>query len=130
MIAGMEEDTVETFDKTFAFLMENKVPIAYFFILCPAPGTSFFDRAEAEGRLLTKDWSRYNGWDCAYVPKHMTPQELEEGFWELYKKFYSLKSIVKRLLWPPRWNWRLYIVLKYNLLHRRSLRKGIHPLSG
>lgn len=130
MIAGMDGDTVETFDKTYEFLMENKVPIAYSFILCPAPGTPFFDRAEAEGRLLTKDWSRYNGFDCAYMPKHMTPQELEDGFWRVYKRFYSLKSIFKRLLWPPKWNWRLYIVLKYNLLHRRSLRKGIHPLSG
>ena len=39
-------------------------------------------------------------------------------------------SIIKRLLWPPKWDFRTFIMLKFNLLHRRSLRKGIHPLRG
>jgi len=131
MISGMEGDTVETFEKTYRFVMENDVPIAYWFILTPAPGTPFYERADAEGRLLNKNWSRYNGWQCSYQPKRMTPEELETGFWDLFKRFYSLGSIWKRVCWPPsKWNWRTYIVLKYNLLHHRSLRKGIHPLSG
>jgi len=131
MICGMEGDTVETFEKTRRFVMENEVPIAYWFILCPAPGTDWFDRADREGRLLNKDWSTYNGWQCAYRPKHMTPEELETGFWELFRRFYSLGSIWKRVVWPPsKWNWRTYIVLKFNLLHYFSLRRGVHPLSG
>ena len=131
MIVGMEADTLETFDRTYQFVMANEVPIAYWFILCPAPGTPFFIRADREGRLPSKDWSRYNGWECAYLPKHMTPEEVEDGFWKLFRRFYSLGSIFRRVVWPPsKWNWRTYIVLKSNLLHRRSLRKGIHPLSG
>lgn len=130
MIMGMEGDRVETFDKTHNFLMENKVPVAYLFILAPAPGTPFFERWRSEGRLTSMDWNRYGGDECVYVPKHMTKEQLEEGFWGLYQRFYSIRSIIKRVLWPPKWDFRTYIVLKFNLLHRKSLRKGIHPLRG
>ncbi len=130
MIMGMEGDTPETFDKTYDFLMAHKVPVAYFFILAPAPGTPFFERWEKDGRLLHKDWSRYGGDECVYVPKRMSKEQLEEGFWRLFKRFYSMGSIIKRLLWPPKWDFRTYIMLKFNLLHRKSLRKGIHPLRG
>jgi hypothetical protein len=85
---------------------------------------------EKEGTLLSKDWSRYSGDQCIYIPKRITGEALEEGFWKLYRDIYSLRSIVKRLLWPPAWNFRTVIALKFNLLHRKSLRKGIHPLRG
>jgi hypothetical protein len=85
---------------------------------------------EREGRLLSKDWSRYSGDQCIYVPRNMTGEELEAGFWKLFKDVYSARSIVQRLLWPPMWSFRTYIMLKFNALHRKSLRKGIHPLRG
>jgi radical SAM superfamily enzyme YgiQ (UPF0313 family) len=130
MIMGLEGDGPDVFDRTYEFLMANRVPIAYFFILAPAPGTPFFDRMEREGTLLHKDWSLYSGEDVVFVHPKMTKEQIEEGFWRLYKRFYSTRSIVKRLLWPPKWNFRTYITLKFNLLHRKSLRKGIHPLRG
>jgi radical SAM superfamily enzyme YgiQ (UPF0313 family) len=130
MIMGMDGDGEEVFDRTREFLTKAKVPMAYFFILAPAPATTLFERLEREGRLLHKDWSRYGGDESVFVPKGMTPERLEEGFWDLYKRFYSMRSIVRRLLWPPRWDFRTVIALKCNLLHRRSLRKGIHPLRG
>ena len=130
MILGMDGDSPETFDRTYDFLMSNKVPVAYFFILTPAPGTPFFERAEREGRLLHKDWSRYGGDECVYVPKHLTKEQLEDGFWDLFRRLYSTGAIVRRVLWPPRWSFRTFIMLKYNQLHRRSLRRGIHPLRG
>ncbi len=130
MIMGLEADGPESFERTFRFLMENKVPIAYFFILAPAPGTPFFERLDGEGRLLSKDWSRYGGDECIYLPKRMTGEQLERGFWKLFRDFYSMGSIARRLVCPPRWDFRTYITLKFNLLHRKSLRKGIHPLRG
>jgi len=130
MILGMDGDGEKVFERTYEFLTKAKVPIAYFFILAPAPTTALFERLEREGRLLHKDWSRYGGDECVFVPKHLTPERLEEGFWDLYRRFYSVRSIVRRLAWPPRWDFRTVIALKCNLLHRRSLRKGIHPLRG
>jgi radical SAM superfamily enzyme YgiQ (UPF0313 family) len=130
MIMGLEGDGPDIFDKTYEFLMENRVPIAYFFILAPAPSTALFGRLEREGRLLHKDWSRYGGDESVFLPKKMTAEQLEKGFWDLFKRFYSMRSIIRRVMWPPKWDFRTYIVMKYNLLHRRSLRRGVHPMRG
>jgi radical SAM superfamily enzyme YgiQ (UPF0313 family) len=130
MMMGMDGDGPQVFDRTFEFLMQNRVAMAYFFIMTPAPCTALFNRLEIEGRLHHKDWSRYGGDECVFAPKGLTPRQLEEGFWDLYKRFYSLPSIFRRVVWPPRWNWRVFLELKFNLLHRKSLRQGIHPLRG
>ena len=40
-----------------------------------------FKRLETEGRILTYDWSKYNGRrDVVFKPKNMTCEELLEGF--------------------------------------------------
>ena len=130
MIMGMDGDDEGVFDRTFDFLTANRVPIAYFFIMTPAPKTVLFDRLESEGRMRDYDWSRYGGDESVFVPHKIDNEKLVEGFWKLYERFYSLGSIVRRTLWPPRWDYRTLVALKFNLLHRKSLRKGVHPLRG
>jgi len=131
MIMGLDGDGPNVFDRTYRFLVDLRIPLAYFFILTPAPGTELFGRLQEAGRLLHTDWSRYGGDEAIIQPALMTPEELEEGYWQLYRKFYSLPSIVRRLLLPPQVSGtRLLAQLKYNLLHRRSLRRGVHPLRG
>jgi radical SAM superfamily enzyme YgiQ (UPF0313 family) len=131
MIMGLDGDGPNVFERTYRFLMDLHVPLAYFFILTPAPGTQLFDRLRDAGRLRKHDWSRYGGDEAIIQPALMTPQELEEGYWQLYRRFYSLPSIIRRVLLPPRVSGtRLMAQLKYNLLHRASLRRGVHPLRG
>jgi len=51
-----------------------------------------------EGRILTYDWSKYNGRrDVVFKPKNMTCDELLEGFKWVNSQFYSIKSIGARL---------------------------------
>ena len=131
MIMGLDGDGPDVFRETYQFLMDLHIPLAYFFILTPAPGTVLFERLVAAGRLFHRDWSRYNGDEVIIQPTKMTPRQLEEGFWWLYRRFYSLPAIVRRVLLPPRVSGlRLLAQLKYNLLHRRSLKAGLHPLRG
>jgi len=131
MIMGLDGDGPDVFEKTYRFLMDLRIPLAYFFILTPAPGTALFDRLAEEGRLFQTDWSHYGGDEVVFQPAHMSPAELERGFWRLYQRFYSLPAIIRRLLCPPRtWGVRLLAQVRYNLTHRRSLRKGVHPLRG
>jgi hypothetical protein len=111
--------------------MDLHIPLAYFFILTPAPGTELFDRLAKEGRLLHTDWSHYGGDEVVFQPAHMSPAELERGFWRLYQRFYSLPAIIRRMFCPPHsWGVRLLSQVRYNLTHRRSLRNGVHPLRG
>src|SRR5262249_50390898 len=57
-------DRGDVFARTVAWIEENRLECATFHILTPYPGTPLFRRMEAEGRLLHKDWSRY---DTAHV---------------------------------------------------------------
>lgn len=52
-------------------------------ILTPLPKTPLYARLQAAGRLLTEDWSYYNGKTrVAFQPKNMTPAELFAGYME------------------------------------------------
>jgi len=130
MIMGLDGDGPDTFAKTLRFLIKNRIPIAYVFILTPCPGTPLFDRYDREGRLFCKDWNRYGGDEAVFYPENYSPEALEREFWRLLKKFYSYKNIFVRLFMPFKWSKRLMVAFRYNQLHRASIRKGIHPLRG
>lgn len=67
-------------------------------ILTPLPGTPIYEDLQREGRLLTDDWSWYNGkTKVAYKPKHMTSDQLYKGYMDFRRKFYSLPSFFKRM---------------------------------
>ena len=130
MIMGLDGDDEGSFDATFEFLMELKIPIAYFFILTPAPNTMLFERFVREGRLFDRDWSKYGGDKTIFYPTDMTPEVLDRRFWELLRRFYSPGSIFRRLFCPPKFSYTTLMALKYNVLHYRSLKRGNHPLRG
>ena len=122
IVFGFDQDNQAIFKDTLDFLEEAGVQNATFNILTPYPGTPLFQRLEAEGRILTKDWRKYNGRaDVAFQPKQMSVDELLAGFRYANKRFYSLPSIVKRLRRSPvQIGW----VLPLNLLYAFSWAKA------
>lgn len=101
-IFGFDHDTKSLFDETVSFCIENKVPTAFFSVLCPRLGTRRWDRLKEEGRLLSEDQSFFRGETCVFKPKKMEPEELEGGVWNTYRNFYSFPSILKRVAFQPR----------------------------
>lgn len=115
IIFGFDSDTVDIFQETLDFLEETGVQNATFNILTPFPGTPLFRALDAEGRILTRDWRKYNSRsDVVYQPKRMTPAELLAGFRYANERFYSLRSIAARLSRSPvqLW-WALPLNLAY-----------------
>ena len=96
IIFGFDEDTPDIFDATIEKLNEFEMDVLEVNILTPYPGTPLFDKLEREGRLITRDWSRYNQVDVVFKPKHMTEKELLEGAKKVAKEFYSWPNIIKR----------------------------------
>ncbi len=96
IIFGFDEDTPDIFDTTLEKIYELEIDVMEINILTPYPGTPLYNRLEKEGRILTKDWSRYNQVDIVYQPKNMTVQELYDGTRRVAKEFYSWKDIIKR----------------------------------
>jgi len=96
-IFGFDNDTPEIFDATLDAVMSWEIDAAEFNILTPYPGTPLYDRLDKEGRILSKDWTKYTQAHVVYQPKNMTPRELFEGTRKVLKRFYSPKEMVKRM---------------------------------
>ncbi len=91
---------------------------ATFNMLTPYPGTPLFERLRAEGRITSLDWARYNGrTDVVFRPKYMSADELQRGFNEVNRRFYSLSSIARRMRRSPV---QLGWTLPLNLAYRRA----------
>ena len=96
-IVGFDSDTPDVFDETLTAIAKLGIDVADFCVLTPFPGTSLYKRLEQEGRLLTKDWSRYNLKTVVFTPKHMTPEQLQQGIARMYRRFYSPHNTVQRV---------------------------------
>ncbi len=70
---------VVEFGRTVEFAIRSKAVTATFHVLTPYPGTRTFERLEAEGRLLHRDWDRYDTDHAVFRPCRMTPEQLEAG---------------------------------------------------
>lgn len=120
IVFGFDHDTEAVFDDTLDFLEQSGVQNATFNILTPYPGTRLYQRLEAEGRILTRDWSRYNGrQDVVFQPRHMSCEALLAGYRHANRRFYSGQSIVRRLSRSPAGLWW---TLPLNLAYTGALR--------
>ncbi len=118
-VLGFDHDRRDVFERTVAWIEGVRLECATFHILTPYPGTPLFRQMEAEGRLLHKDWSRYDTSHAVFRPRHMTPEELEEGYAWCYRHLFSHGSIWRR---RPE-DWRAvppYLAMSY--LYKRSNR--------
>jgi radical SAM superfamily enzyme YgiQ (UPF0313 family) len=121
IVFGFDNDTPGIFDETLDFLEQNGVQNATFNILTPFPGTRLFQRLEAEGRILSYDWGKYNSRsDVVFRPKNMSGADLLAGFQRAVRRFYSASSILKRLSRSPV---GLCWTLPLNAAYHLSLRK-------
>ncbi len=98
MVFGFDNDTKEVFKDTVRFLIKNKVSTVSFNVLTPYPGTKIYEELNKEHRLTTTNWKYYDHNTVVFKPKNMTAYELQIGKINTRKKFYSISSIMKRLL--------------------------------
>jgi radical SAM superfamily enzyme YgiQ (UPF0313 family) len=114
-IFGLDHDDEGVFERTLRFCERNRIELPSFFILTPLPGTALFQKIEAEGRLLHKDWGQYNGATVVFKPKLMTEETLQRGFNWACKEGYSWNSIFKRVFHPQQ---RFFTRVVSNIAYR------------
>ena len=88
-VFGFDCDGPDVFDRTVEFTVENKILTASFHVLTPLPGTRAFDRLEAEGRILHRNWRRYDTCHAVFRPRRMTPEQLDAGYCRAKRQFAS-----------------------------------------
>lgn len=106
-VLGFDEDTPDVFPtmrKHIGYLGMDSVNFA---LLTPYPGTPLFTRLEQQGRILTKDWGKYDRKHVVFQPKSMTKEELERGFRDITLYFSKFSNMGYRTV--------------------RSLRLGLYP---
>ena len=101
LMIGLDGDTPATFQRSLDFLVDNRVSFLKLFTPCPYPGTKYHDDMLAEGRILESDWGKYDYGSAIVQPANMTSGEMLDGFQQVYRGFYSMPSILRRMV-PPR----------------------------
>ena len=97
-VIGADTDTRESILATLDFSKKMKIDSVQFLILTPVPGSRIFQEFLNEGRIFTTTWEYYDGHHVVFYPQNMSPFELQELAFKLFKGFYSYKSAIKYLL--------------------------------
>lgn len=115
LIFGFDDHDQGIFDKTLRFIEECSPSVPTFNLLTPYPGTALFRQYEQEGRILHRDWGRYNHAEVVFRPKLMSPEQLYRGWLEVRKQAYTWPSVLSRVWKNPG---RRCTNLAYNILRK------------
>jgi radical SAM superfamily enzyme YgiQ (UPF0313 family) len=116
-VLGFDHDRADVFERTAAWVEDNRLECATFHILTPYPGTPLFAQMEAEGRLLHRRWDEYDTAHVVFRPKHMSAEQLAEGYAWLYRRLFSHASIWRR---RPREASEVMAYLGMSYLYKRA----------
>jgi radical SAM superfamily enzyme YgiQ (UPF0313 family) len=116
---GFDEDDASTFQKTVDFLNETPVAFPIINILGPLPGTRFYDRMKAEGRLIEAGWELFDARHVLIKPKKMSPEALLNGVNWTLRKLYSADAVLHRI--DRLWDIGSLRIAKYGFLLRLRL---------
>lgn len=97
MIIGLDGDDGSVFQRTHDFIMENRISIPRVHILTPVPGTPLYREMVTSGRMVHHDFGRYSGGQVVYKPKRIAADDLQKGYWRLYERLFSWRSILHRI---------------------------------
>ena len=86
--------------------------------MTPFPGTELYDSLQKDKRIVNNDFTFYDGSHIVFKPKRIDMKSLEKEYWILYKKFYSIFEIFKKLI---RANKKEFLYILFTNLRFRNL---------
>jgi hypothetical protein len=123
-IFGYDTDDEGVFERTAHFCLEARIGLPLFTVFTPRPESALFTALEQEGRLLHKNFSRYDGVHAVFRPRLMTPQALENGLRWTRQQVYRRGAI-----WQRTFSWTGQ-VLQHLLLNYQLRRQFSHGPQG
>jgi radical SAM superfamily enzyme YgiQ (UPF0313 family) len=129
MIVGLDGDDGSVFDRTYDLVMDNAIALPRIYVLTPVPGTALYEELRAANRLLDVPFSQYGGSRVVFRPARLEPQELQAGYWRLYERLFSWRSIFHRVR-RDRARLGAYLrafVIGVNVHYRNHIRRRICP---
>ncbi|MDK2952132.1 MAG: hypothetical protein PWQ77_1797 [Kosmotogales bacterium] len=109
IVLGLDTDTAEDIHRSVEFSKNINAYQLQPAILTPYPGTPIYNQFKKENRLLIKEWEYYDMMNVVFIPKNLTPWELEGEFYKAVKDFYTLGGAMKmfRLYGFDAWSRRM-----------------------
>lgn len=92
ILLGMDNQTEDDIKRLLDFLGEINLDLAEFTVLTPFPETKAYDDMLKEGRIFDHDWNHYTADTVVYQPRHITPDRLQELYFQAWDSFYSAES--------------------------------------
>ena len=96
-VFGYDTDDESVFERTARFCLDARIGLPLFSLLTPQPDTALFTALDRSGRLLHKDFSRYDGSHAVFRPQLMAPEALENGLHWTRQQTYSPSAIWRRV---------------------------------
>jgi len=92
IVLGIDDDDQDDIKRSVDFAKEINAYQLQPAVMTPFPGTETYEQMEKEHRMLTKEWSSFDMMNVTFIPKKMTPWELQKQFITAGKRFYTFVS--------------------------------------
>lgn len=96
LIVGLDNDSPSSLRLIPEAVQDLSIDFPFVNVLTPFPGTPLRAQLEGEGRLRGIDWVEHNGAGITFLPRGMTPAELERTYWDIHHEMYSIHRTLRR----------------------------------
>jgi len=97
-ISGFDDQTPHSILATSERLNAIGIDVPFLSILTPFRGTALYERLLADGRILKdRNWTHYNGYNVAFQPAKMSPNELRGAHRSMWKHAFGVSAVSQRL---------------------------------
>ncbi len=130
MIVGIDTDTRESLLRTIDFVTSSDIVAPKFYCLTPIPGTDLYNELKDTGRITDPDVLSYTPARAVIDTPNLKATEVQELFWEIYHRVYTVPAILRRTLFHRRMLQRpgqTLFFLMVNLVYRSQIRRKISP---
>jgi radical SAM superfamily enzyme YgiQ (UPF0313 family) len=103
MLFGFDGHDKGIFQETLDFTLDIDIDITHGVIPIPFPGTELYKSLEEQGRLTTKDWSKYDGSWLVYSHPNFSVMDLYKSTMKFEKDF-KKRHKKRKFQWHSRWS--------------------------
>lgn len=89
---GFDGQDEGIFDRILKFSHDAGIDLAEFYVNTPFPGTPFGQIAEEQGRILHRNYDKWNTGNVVFKPLAFSEDRLLRGFLDLWRDFYADKE--------------------------------------
>ncbi|GAX59146.1 Fe-S oxidoreductase [Candidatus Scalindua japonica] len=126
ILVGNDDDTKEVIEENIQFFKEVNIDAPGHVFVTPLPGTKFFERLDAENRIVNKnfpkDWKYYDLLHLVIKPNALSQKEIIDLKLLFYNNLFSYRQIIIRAFKSLIYSKKLYIgigALLMNLWYRK-----------